>query len=93
MVKGGDRMKMTKAERMEELDVVKMLAEEAFKNACMKQKHFPLGHGFLWAYATIDGHSHKFLIGGIDGRENWSEIERDVKASVPEITHTYINVD
>ena len=86
-------MKMTKAERLEEFDVVKMIAQEALQIACNKQEHFTFGHAFLWCKADIGGKRYKFLAGSIDGRENITQIETDVRNAVKEIVYTWTNMD
>jgi hypothetical protein len=84
---------MTKAEFAEELDAVKMVAEEALETACAKQLFHPLGHAFLWCNSIINGKCVRFLVGSIDGRENIAVIEHEVTNAVKEISSVYVNMD
>jgi hypothetical protein len=84
---------MTLKERMEDLDVVKMVAEEALGNALAKANDAPFGFGFLWVQAVIGGVGYKFLAGSIPGCTGWNEIVSEVKSSCPEIQYAWVNPD
>lgn len=81
---------MTKAERLEELDCIRMVAEEAMN----LQPRCPVGfnHGYLWCYATVDGKQYKMLIGG-GCPASWTDVELAVKKACKEITLTWVNMD
>lgn len=82
--------KLTKAERQEELDAVKMVAREIM-NGCDPD---PVGfnHGFLWAAADINGEHIRFLVGG-GCPLSWTDVEIAVRKGVREIYHTDVRLD
>ncbi len=81
---------MTKAERKEELDAVKMVACEIMNSQPVCSVGF--NHGYLWAVAKIDGRNIKFLVGG-SCPASWVDTEIAVTKAVREIEYTFVNMD
>lgn len=83
-------MKMTKAERTEELDAVKMVASEVLNS--MPSCTTGFNYGYLWAYADIGERTIKFLVGGACP-VSWHDCEIELTKKVREITGTFVNMD
>lgn len=81
---------MNKAERQEELDAVKMVANEVL--ASQPECKVGFNYGFLWAVASIDGHNVKFLVGSACP-ESWIDTEVAVTRCCKEIKYTYVKMD
>jgi hypothetical protein len=81
---------MTKAERQEELDAVKMVAREIM-NA---QPECPVGfnYGFLYATAEIAGKRTRFFVGS-HCPASWTDVEIAVRKGVKEIVSTDFRLD
>ena len=83
---------LTKKEWLEDCEAVEMVAEEAFEKAlgsCLPAYYC----GYLWAKCTVNGKSHKFLVGGFN-MKHFSDVQMEaVKMSAKEIDYTYINMD
>jgi hypothetical protein len=81
---------MNKAERKEELDAVKLVADEVLRSQPKCLVGF--NYGYLWAVAKIDGRNMKFLVGG-SCPASWVDAEVAVTKAVKEIEYTYVNMD
>jgi hypothetical protein len=80
---------MTKAERQEELDAVKMVAQEIM--GTMPSHPTGFNWGFLWCTAVVDGKRFKMLLGSACPAD-WHELELAVR-KVKEIDCTWVNMD
>jgi hypothetical protein len=84
---------MTKAERDEQFDVIKMVAEEAVIKTANEQSFSPFGTGFVWVVAEVDNVRKRMLVGSVFSVGGWIKIKDAVLNSCVEIMACEIIAD